>query len=305
MKLLTYATSDNPQAENLGLYVESANAVLPLASLGYSFSSMNDLIDNAPPAQIEELKTIAANVSASGKAPEGTELVSYDTVVKRSPIPCPKQDVICLGINYAAHAEESARYKKEAFERNRQYAVYFSKRVNEAVPDGGVVPAHRDFTDRLDYESELAVVLGQDCRDVSAEDAYKYVFGYTILNDISAREVQTNHKQWYLGKSLEGFTPMGPWIVTADEIQAPPALAIRSYVNGELRQNSNTDLLMFSIGQIIEELSHAMLLKAGTIISTGTPAGVGMGFTPPNFLKEGDEVVCEIEGIGRLSNRII
>jgi 2-keto-4-pentenoate hydratase/2-oxohepta-3-ene-1,7-dioic acid hydratase in catechol pathway len=126
-----------------------------------------------------------------------------------------------------------------------------------------------------------------------------------ILNDVSARDVQANYKQWHFGKSLEGFCPMGPWIVTADVIPAPPQLAIRSYVNGELRQDSNTNLLIFTIPYIIEELSHGITLKAGTIISTGTPAGVGMGFVPPKFLNVGDTVVCEIEKIGTLTNQIV
>ena len=125
-----------------------------------------------------------------------------------------------------------------------------------------------------------------------------------MINDVSARDIQNRHKQWYFGKSLDGFCPMGPYIVTADEISYPPELPIRSIVNGELRQNSNTRLLIFDIGYVLEELSAGMTLKAGTILSMGTPAGVGMGFTPPRFLQEGDQVICEIEGIGRLSNRI-
>ncbi len=131
------------------------------------------------------------------------------------------------------------------------------------------------------------------------------MFGYTILNDVSARNLQTRHKQWYFGKSLDGFTPIGPCIVTADEFENPPVLAIKSYVNGELRQNSSTELLLFDIAHIISELSQGMTLKAGTIIATGTPAGVGMGFEPPNFLKSGDTVTCEIEKIGTLTNRIL
>ena len=136
------------------------------------------------------------------------------------------------------------------------------------------------------------------------EDAGDYIFGYTVLNDISARELQIRHKQWYFGKSLEGSTPMGPWIVTKDELEFPPKRRITSTVNGELRQDSNTELLIFSIQHVISELSRGMTLKAGTIISMGTPAGVGMGMEPPTFLKAGDVVECWIEGIGALTNRI-
>ena len=156
----------------------------------------------------------------------------------------------------------------------------------------------------LDYEAELAVIIGRDCKNVRERDAAACIFGYTVLNDVSARNLQTEHNQWYFGKSLDGFTPMGPCIVTEDEIPYPPALSISSTVNGELRQNSNTKYLLHSISEIIAELSQGMTLLAGTIIATGTPAGVGMGFDPPKFLKSGDVVTCEIEKIGRLTNMV-
>ncbi len=174
-------------------------------------------------------------------------------------------------MNYRDHAEESARYSADAFTKNSTAAVYFSKRVSEAGKPDGVIPRHAGLTDRLDYEVELAVVLGKAARDVKAADAADYIFGYTILNDVSARDLQTGHKQWYFGKSLDGFTPMGPVLVTADEIAYPPALEITCRVNGELRQQSNTSLLITSIGQILEELTGGMTLLPGTIIATGTP----------------------------------
>ena len=298
MKLLTAALPEQPSAPFPAVLADNGR-VLPMKALGLNFPTLQDFICAcADQPLLSELKTRLSEYD-----PE--EALSYDALVRYSPIPRPAQDVICLGMNYAAHAVESAKYKKEAFERDRAYAVYFSKRVTEAVPDGGDIPAHRDVTERLDYEVELAVILGKDTLNVTEEEAGKTIFGYTILNDISAREVQTLHKQWYLGKSLDGFCPMGPWIVTADEFEYPPERKIRSYINGELRQDGNTDMLMFSISQIIAELSHGMLLKAGTIISTGTPAGVGMGFDPPKFLNVGDEIRCEIEGIGTLTNRIV
>ena len=131
-----------------------------------------------------------------------------------------------------------------------------------------------------------------------------YIFGYTIINDVSARTIQNRHKQWYFGKSLDGFLPMGPCILTADAIPYPPKVSIRSRVNGELRQNSNTELLIFGIDHIVSELSQGMTLKPGTIIATGTPAGVGLGFDPPQFLKPGDQVECIIEGLGSLVNTV-
>lgn len=159
--------------------------------------------------------------------------------------------------------------------------------------------------ERLDYEAELAVIIGRAAKNVKAKDAMDYIFGYTVLNDVSARVLQAAHKQWYFGKSLDGFTPIGPCIVTADEFEAyPPQLGIRSFVNGEKRQDSNTRLQIFDIDHVIHELSQGMTLKAGTIIATGTPAGVGMGMDPPQFLHPGDTVQCEIEGIGTLTNTV-
>ena len=222
-----------------------------------------------------------------------------------APIPRPRQDVLCLGMNYLAHAEEAARYSADAFRKERPVAVYFSKRVSEAGKPDGVIPRHAGLTDRLDYEAELAVVLGRTARDVKAADAADCIFGYTVLNDVSARDLQTGHKQWYFGKSLDGATPMGPVLVTADEIAYPPALEITCRVNGELRQQSNTSLLITSIGQILEELTAGMTLLPGTIIATGTPAGVGMGFDPPKFLQSGDVVECAIEGIGTLRSTVV
>ena len=301
MKLLTYSLPGNPSAELVGLYREADGRILPLSQFGFCFSSMNDLIDHITPAQMDSLRALSCTA-----APPQDQDVSYsfDEILKRAPIPRPKQDVICLGINYAAHEEESARYKKETYDRNRAYTVYFSKRVPETVADGAPIDAHADLTNRLDYEAELALVIGKTARNVKAEDAFDYVFGYTILNDISARELQTRHKQWYLGKGLDGFCPIGPWIATEDEFDRPPVLAIRSYVNDELRQDSHTGLLLAGIPRIIEELTSGMTLLPGTIISTGTPAGVGMGFDPPRFLKKGDIVRCEIDGIGSLTNRV-
>ena len=183
--------------------------------------------------------------------------------------------------------------------------MYFSKRATHCPGPGAPIPGHFDLVDSLDYETELAVILGRDAKNVTEAEAFDYVFGYTIVNDVSARNLQTGHKQWYFGKGLDGFTPMGPCIVTADEFDTyPPKMGIRSFVNGEKRQDSNTGLQIFDIDHVIHELSQGMTLKAGTIIATGTPAGVGMGMDPPQFLKPGDTVRCEIDGIGSLTNTV-
>lgn len=237
-------------------------------------------------------------------AVQAAELLPLSEVTLLAPIPRPRQDVICLGINYHAHAEEAARYSAEAFTKERPIPIYFSKRVTEAVAPNGFIESHPGLVERLDYEVELAVIIGKTARNVKAQDAADYIFGYTVLNDVSARLLQTTHKQWYFGKSLDGFTPIGPCITTADEIPFPPVLKISASVNGELRQDATTDLLITGIADIIEELSSGMTLLPGTIIATGTPAGVGMGFDPPKFLKAGDVVDCTIEKIGTLRNTV-
>lgn len=291
LKLLTY---NHCGLEKLGVF-HSGN-VYCLESLGINFKDMNDLIENITD---EQLKNIDNTVKT-----KNLEFIPFDKIKKIAPIPVPKQDVICLGINYMAHAKESANYKKESFSGEREYAVYFSKRVNQAVADGDCIPSHLDIVDSLDYEVELAVIIRKDAKNVTKENAFDYIFGYTIINDVSARNIQTRHKQWYFGKSLDGFLPMGPWIVTADELGKNFNLQIKSRVNGEIRQNSYTDLMIFKIDCVIEELSKAMTLKSGTVIAMGTPAGVGMGFSPPKFLKHGDTVECEIEKIGCIKNYI-
>lgn len=305
MKIVTYVLKDKlaensltsilEHIEHIGVLADGDKKVVPFENIGVKAKTVNDLIDNY---SLEELVNIVKSCS------KNIEAIDLEKVKLCAPIPRPKQDVICLGINYLAHAEESARYKKEVFERERVYPIYFSKRVNLAVADGDSVDSHRDMFENLDYEAELAVIIGKTSKNLTKENAKSHIFGYTILNDISAREIQTRHKQWYFGKSLDKFTPMGPCILTADEVQYPPALNIKSYVNGELRQNSNTNLLINDIDYILCELTQGITLLPGTIISTGTPAGVGMGFEPPEFLKPGDEVCCEIEGIGKLVNPI-
>lgn len=297
MKLLTYKVPGDDR-ERLGVMCSYAfHRFVPLDDLGICFQDMNDLIENITE---EQWGILEESCSVPGK-----HLLQYEDMIACAPIPYPRQDIICLGMNFKDHMEESMRFKKEEFESERKYAVYFSKRVNEATPDGGEIPSYPGLVDSLDYEAELAVIIGKEARNVKREDAFDYVFGYTVMNDVSARNVQTRHKQWYLGKSLDGFTPMGPFIVTENDIPRPPKLAIKSRVNEVLRQNSSTDRFIFDIPHVIEELSAGMTLKAGTIIAMGTPAGVGMGMIPPKFLNPGDIVECGIEGIGRIRNKVV
>ena len=280
MKLITCLYDGK---ERVGALTENGVVFLP-------YPYMTALIESASPEQLRE--------ASQGDAVPLTE------VTLLAPIPQPKQDVICLGMNYRDHEKEAARYDAEAFAKERPAAVYFSQRVSGAGQPGGVIPRYKGLVERLDYEAELAVIIGKTAKNVRAEDAGAYIFGYTVLNDVSARDLQTGHKQWYFGKSLDGFTPMGPCILTADETTFPPALEISCTVNGELRQRSNTGLLIHGVAEIIEELTAGMTLLPGTIIATGTPAGVGMGMNPPVFLKTGDVVECSIEHIGTLRSTV-
>jgi len=284
MKLVTF---QHENREQVGLLSPDETSVFPLP-----YSDMLSLIASA------------SELSAAAEAAQAdSHPIPLAEITLCSPIPRPRQDVICLGINYTAHAEEAEQYS-EVFKKERPIPIYFSKRVTEAVPPEGFIESHPGLVERLDYEAELAVVIGKTAKNVKAENAADYIFGYTVLNDVSARLLQVSHKQWYFGKSLDGFTPIGPCITTADEIAFPPTLAITAHVNGELRQNSTTDLLITGIADIIEELSSGMTLLPGTIIATGTPSGVGMGFDPPRFLKSGDLVECTVEKIGTLRNTV-
>ena len=297
MRLVTYEIEHRVK---LGVVSRDERWIYPLQSMGMDYKTMQELIEGISDSEKEMLEHASGLESSkiSGAAPA-------EEVTILAPIPQPAQDVICLGINYMAHAEESARFKKEAFGGERPYAIYFSKRVNRAVATGQGIPSHRDIVKDLDYEAELAVIIGKEAANVAPQDVKDYIFGYTIINDVSARTLQTRHKQWYFGKSLDGFLPMGPCIATVNSIDYPPRVQVQSLVNGELRQDSNTELLIFGIDHIVSELSKGMTLKPGTIIATGTPAGVGMGFDPPRFLKTGDVVECRIEGIGRIVNTVV
>lgn len=288
MKFVTYKYNGE---EHVGMLTEDETSVIPAYEFGLKAGSMLELIeelDGSYPATPADAKTIP--ISA-------LEL--------EAPIPEPRQDVICLGLNYRDHVEEATR-ADAVFDIQRGDAVYFAKRLQRAVEPGGEIDGHFDICDSLDYEVELGVIIGRDAKNVKAADAGKYIFGYTIINDVSARNLQTRHKQWYFGKSLDDFTPMGPCILAADTVGAMPELGIRCYVNGEKRQDSNTRMMIFDIPYIIEELSAGMTLKAGTVIATGTPSGVALGMDPSvqKYLEHGDVVRCEIDGIGILENTV-
>ncbi|MCD2436080.1 fumarylacetoacetate hydrolase family protein [Acidaminococcus sp. NSJ-142] len=285
MKIVTFVYDND---EQVGIISEDQKHVIP----ANKFSNLYDLLKHS---NFEELLAIARMEMGA---------VPLDKVKLLAPITQPRNDIICLGINYRAHDEELPKDFDPEKIRERNVPVYFSKRANRCVDPDGYIDGHFGFVEKLDYECELAVIIGKEASNVSEEDAMDYVFGYTIINDVSARDLQTRHKQWYFGKSLDTFAPLGPCIVTADEFPFPPALNLQCRVNGELRQDSNTRYLVHGIPYIISELSKGMTLQVGTIIATGTPSGTGIGMHPQVFLKSGDVVECYIEGIGTLRNTV-
>ena len=221
-----------------------------------------------------------------------------------APIPRPRKNIMCLGWNYADHVQESAAARQKQAPPP-EHPIVFTKNVTSVTGPYSDIPLHAGVTAQLDWEVELGVIIGTGGRAIARADALKHVFGYTVINDVSARDLQSRHKQYFVGKSLDGACPMGPVIVTADEISNPQNLALRCSVNGVLKQSSNTQHMIFPIAEIIYVLSRGMTLEPGDIIATGTPSGVGFARTPPEFLKSGDVVECEAEGIGVLRNRIV
>lgn len=224
-----------------------------------------------------------------------------------APLPHPRRNIICVGKNYLDHVKEMAASNVALVSNDDskpEYPIFFTKVPESIIATGAGILSHSDVTKKLDYEAELAVVIGKGGRGISIDDAMNHVWGYTIINDVSARDLQKRHQQWHLAKSLDTFCPMGPWIVSKDEINLANT-RIKCWVNGELRQDGNTNQLIFDIATLISTLSAGMTLYAGDVIATGTPSGVGMGFQPPKFLKVGDTIRIEIENIGELSNHVV
>jgi 2-keto-4-pentenoate hydratase/2-oxohepta-3-ene-1,7-dioic acid hydratase in catechol pathway len=229
-----------------------------------------------------------------------------DSATLAAPIPRPARNIFCVGKNYYEHAKEFAGsgFDATAKEVVPELPVVFTKQPTAVIGPGDAIPAHLDDTNSVDYEGELAVVIGQGGRGIAKADAMDHVFGYTIVNDVTSRVLQQKHRQWAIGKGIDGFCPMGPAVVTADEAGDPGALQLRTWVNGELRQDAPVKDLIFDIPTLIATLSRYITLEPGDIIATGTPAGVGIGFSPPKFLKSGDVVRIEISGIGVLENAV-
>jgi 2-keto-4-pentenoate hydratase/2-oxohepta-3-ene-1,7-dioic acid hydratase in catechol pathway len=252
------------------------------------------------------LDLIRRHEGSRGAAEPGGEEIPLAGVSLLAPIPRPSRNIFCVGKNYHEHAKEFAGsgFDATAKEVVPDAPVVFSKPPTAVSGPGDAIPAFLDPTNSVDYEGELAVVIGKPGRGIRKAEALAHVFGYTIVNDVTARTLQHKHRQWILGKGIDGFCPMGPAILTADEVPDPAALHLTTTVNGEQRQSASVADLIFDIPTLIECISAGITLEPGDIIATGTPAGVGIGFNPPKFLKPGDVVRIEVAGIGVLENKV-
>ncbi|MCR9213696.1 MAG: fumarylacetoacetate hydrolase family protein [Proteobacteria bacterium] len=238
--------------------------------------------------------------------PDITAKIPVSDVELLAPIPRPRRNIFCVGKNYYAHAEEFAASGFDSSAAKGavpEAPIVFSKLPETVEATGNSIRLDSAVTNTVDYEAELAVIIGKAGRNISKEEAMSYVWGYTIVNDVTSRDLQGYHSQWLIGKSQDSFCPMGPWAVTADEIDLADT-TVKCWVNGDLRQDSNTGLLIFDVPTIIAAISNGITLNPGDVIATGTPAGVGIGFNPPKYLAAGDIVKIEIEGIGTLENPV-
>lgn len=224
-----------------------------------------------------------------------------------APLPRARRNIFCVGKNYHAHAKEFAGSGFDSSAKSGgdipAHPIIFTKVPESVIGPGDAIVIPSDVSTAIDYEAELAVVIGKGGKGIRAADAMAHVWGYTIVNDVTSRDWQSRHQQWHMGKSFDTFCPMGPWLVSADELDGTRT-RVRCWVNGEQRQDASTADLIFGIPQLIETLSAGITLYPGDVIATGTPVGVGIGFTPPKYLKPGDVVRVEIDGIGVLENPV-
>lgn len=302
MKLVNYHVKNNPSQARIGfkvnehIYDGQESYSVFLKQKGQKHEELPSDPATFFSYGFEVIKKAQVAYEFISKSPQATKKYTTKEVILGPPNPKPEK-IICVGLNYADHIKEMGSELHE-------YPVLFSKFNNALIgPDDSIEKS--PLTNKLDYEVELVVMIGKEASEVKQEDAYEYIAGYTIGNDISARDLQKRTPQWLQGKTLDRSTPIGPWMVSADEISNPESLNIRSFVNGELRQQSNTSHFIFNIPFLIEFISNIMTLQPGDLIFTGTPDGVGMGMNPQQFLNEGDVVTLEIDGIGKLENKVI
>jgi 2-keto-4-pentenoate hydratase/2-oxohepta-3-ene-1,7-dioic acid hydratase in catechol pathway len=310
MKLATFATRNLPEAR-LGLVRDDAIVDVDLAARALKmmpFEQMLDLIELYEPG-MHTLQAITQKAAGRSflNVRTFTEIgAAYrlSDVQLFSPIPRPRKNIFCLGLNYAEHAEESARARGRTANLP-QAPVFFTKAPTTVNGPYGKIVVDPEVSTEVDWEVELAVIIGTTGKNIRQEDALSHVFGYTVLNDVTARDLQRLHGQYFKGKSIDGYCPMGPWIITADEIADPQQLTLRLRVNGVTKQEDSTSDMIFDVRSIISILSRGLTLEAGDIIATGTPSGVGFARTPPEFLHPGDVMETEIEGIGTMRNEIV
>ena len=282
---------------NVGI-IESNDTLIDLSF--YSPEIPNDLNQIIESNSLEKIKNIKKN-------PKAESIVNNKDVTLLAPIPVPRRDIICVGLNYHDHAKE---FQSSGYDTNTSkkaapdHPIIFTKATTSVIGPGESIPSKNDPTNSIDYEGELGLVIGKRSRNIKKADAYGIIFGYTIINDVTARDLQNLHKQWFLGKSPDGFCPMGPAIVTADEIPDATKLKLVTKVNGEVRQDAIVSDLIFDIPTLIETITSTMTLIPGDIIATGTPVGVGIGFNPPKFMKSGDKVSVAISGLGELNDNV-
>ncbi|RTD82877.1 fumarylacetoacetate hydrolase family protein [Variovorax atrisoli] len=264
------------------------------------------------PLQLTQLQadsgalTLIESLAEGGSLPEASgPAVKLADVVLDAPLPKPRRNLWCVGRNYHAHAKElSASVFKDNAAKTDEWPIVFTK-VPECVVgpyDDVLVPS--EVSTQIDYEAELAVVIGKGGKNIARAVAMSHVFGYTVVNDVTARDVQMRHGQWDMGKSFDTFCPMGPWIITADEFDGTKT-RVRCWVNGEMRQDGPTENMIFDIPTLIETVSRGITLYPGDVIATGTPAGVGMGMSPPRYLRAGDVVRVEIDRLGTIENKFV
>ena len=250
----------------------------------------------------EARKSVEKVIEQVGTVQGFKSLISLEEIHIEAPIPRPKKGIVCLGLNYADHVREAGK-EAQGSENLPQRPIYFTKAPTTVTgPFDDIV--YPRVTEKLDYEVELAIVIGKEGKYIPEDKVYSHIAGYTVLNDVTARDLQRLHVQWFKGKSLDTFAPMGPYLVTPDEVGDPMDLDLSLSVNGVVRQNSNTSHLIFDIKKIVNTLSAGMTLEVGDIIATGTPSGIGSAH-PSGFLKVGDTVEAHIENIGTLKNRVV
>lgn len=260
------------------------------------------------PAQAAKGVAAVVETQAAGRSlPAVTQTHALSAVKLLAPFPRPARNIFCVGKNYFAHAKEFSQSGFDASAKSNDDVptdpILFSKVPECVIATGDTIQIPHGISEAIDYEAELAVVIGQKCKGVTEAQAMKMVWGYTIVNDVTSRDWQQRHKQWMMGKSFDTFCPMGPWAVTQEACNGQDTM-VRCYVNGELRQEASTQDLIFKIPKLIATLSAGITLYPGDIIATGTPAGVGIGFKPPKYLAKGDRVRVEIDGIGAIENPV-